>query len=206
MVWPDLTAILCSSEGVSFFVVFQPLVLISFSYKKHTLDPSPPHFTQWDHVKVMNLEKPRPKRHCTIFQSALSEDSSHVLSVSEACADISLSVSTPYGSYRKPAPVSAHCEDICCSVRQEAGKQEMCQTPCSHPNTNGSLLLLKVPWIFPKKHAKKIQENVPLAFPLLSVWINNKWDEMKIVPSPLLGDASVSQWSRLSQRFSVFWP
>lgn len=81
--------------------------------------------------------------------------------VLEACRDISLSVSTTHGSYRKPAPVSGHCEAICCSVRQEAGKQEMCQAPRSHPGTSKSLLLFKLLWIFPKRRLDKYKKICP---------------------------------------------
>lgn len=57
--------------------------------------------------------KPNPKGHRIVFQSGLSLDSSQVLSVLEACRDISLSVSITHGSHRKPAPLSGDCEAIC---------------------------------------------------------------------------------------------
>lgn len=94
----------------------------------------------------------------------LSEDFSQVLSVFEACRDISLSVSTTHGPYRKTAPVSGHCWGICCSVRQEAGKQEMCQAPRSHPGTSKRVLLFKVLWIFPKRRLDKYKNICPYPF------------------------------------------
>lgn len=80
----------------------------------------------------------------------------------------------------------------------------MCQAPRSHPGTSKNPFIIQSPVDFSKKTTRQIQENLPFAFPSLSVLSNNKRDDVKIFSSPLIGNACVSQWSGVSQRFGVF--
>lgn len=122
---------------------------------------------------------------------------SQARSLWEACGDSSLSVSTTHSSYRKPAPVSGHCEAICCSVRQEAGIQEKWQAPHSHTSTSSALLLLKVLWIFPKRRLDKYKK---MCYKPFHVWqfgqiIGVRWHTNLFMKDMCITDG---------QRFSVF--
>lgn len=92
----------------------------------------------------------------------LSEDFSQVLSVLKACRDISLSVSTTHGSYRKPAPVSAHCEAVLWDRKQ--ANRKCVKHPVPTPAQAKILLLFKVLWIFPKRRLDKYKKICPSPF------------------------------------------
>lgn len=113
------------------------------------------------------------------------------------------------GSYGKPTPASGHCEAICFSVRQEAGKQEMCQAPGSHPNASKeAFYYLKSCGGFQKIHCK-YKTAGPLAFPTLSVWSKNKRDYIKTFPRSVWGEAwpieESKVWRLWGQRKSCDW-